>query len=241
MPPKTKSNKKGPPPDKKSPQKSKKSESGKESSKGKGAGKSGKVSSAGKAKNGNGSSSKKTEPKKSSKKAKSKEKGSSGEAKGPSIIQKLLSCFKPKSSREPESKEQASEKELLEQALGDVGDPEEEELVIEPADVVDFTKTWKEEFIPRVLSEYSFDFVYNKAAIEIQRIVRGFLGRQSHKRLWNEAVLGFVDFWYSKHEEKINDLEKKRREKLEAQQVSLKICLYFFYFNISLCSLLLKL
>lgn len=138
-----------------------------------------------------------------------------------SLLTKLFSCFRKSPEVAPTGDKRQSEKELLQKALGEGGDDMEEEpaLVIDASDVASFVADWGYDFVSAILSDYSFSAVLNWAAVHIQRVIRGCLGRRAAERFWREAVDEFTEFWNEKHQRKLRDKELLKRMQQETQKV----------------------
>ena len=137
-----------------------------------------------------------------------------------SFLAKFLSCFKIGGHKSvPAPDNSASDQQLLEHALGEA-EEEEPHFVVDAEDVKNFVHAWGNDFITNLISAYAFDEVYEKSTIEIQRVVRGYLGRRRAAHMWRVAVADFADFWNFKHENKMGDQEMLRRQQLVIQQVA---------------------
>ena len=73
-----------------------------------------------------------------------------------------------------------------------------------------FIKKWEQNFWIEIWKNNFKKEIQKESVIQIQRIVRGFLGRLKYKKKYKEGINEMNKFWMEKREQKLLEKEKER-------------------------------
>ena len=127
---------------------------------------------------------------------------------------KAFCCFKKKNVRARSSESgEPTDEQLLAAALG-VEEPIDPPLIILPEDVKAHSKQFEDSLFPNILESIALAMAKKNAAIQIQRIARGYFARRLARKKMTEAIAHFSKFWESKKKERedAKDLLKKEKQ-----------------------------
>ena len=99
-----------------------------------------------------------------------------------------------------------------------------------------FTEKWEDEhFWPQFWANYGDKRAQNAAAVQVQRIVRGLLGKVEARRRLDAALDEVNQFWDMNNNLKMLAKEKKRIEKETRQRVSVTAVDTLFMLQLCCC------